>query len=127
MVTFSELFSTMAFKSDAERRRFEDMFDYYMSDLPTNFYKNQFTLEKDAPGSSYEDWVRFLKHPAFDSWKASQVAVIASTQTDQALAGGDMRDKDALNLLKARQDILREENSGQKPTIIVLPESLFYN
>ena len=127
MVSFSELFSTMAFKSDAERRNFEDMFDFYMSDLPKNFYKNQFDLEKDDPGSSYEDWVRFLKHPAFDSWKASQVAVIASTQTDQALAGGDMRDKDALNLLKARQDILKEENSGQKPTIIVIPESLFYN
>jgi len=126
MTSFSDLFGTMAFSDSRERALFEDMYVKYMSDIPTNFYRNQFELAVAYPGTSYEDWVRFLKHPAFASWKSEQVSVIANVQTDMALGGGDMRDKDALNLLKARQGILKEENAGQQATIVVLPESLFF-
>lgn len=126
MITFADLFGTMAFADAGERRRFEDLYLQYMRDIPTNFYRNQFELATAYPGSSYEDWVRFLKHPSFAAWKAEQVSVIANVQTDLALGGGDMRDKDALNLLRARQGILKEENATQKQTIVVLPESLFF-
>ena len=97
-----------------------------MQNIPDNFYKNQFELSKEYVGSSYEDWVKILKHPAFDSWKAEQIAIIASTQTDKALAGGDLSDKEAINLLKVRQDVLKDEKKTEKPTIIVIPESLFF-
>jgi ribosomal protein L7Ae-like RNA K-turn-binding protein len=40
--------------------------------------------------------------------------------------GDDLGDKNALNLLKARQEVLRDEKKVEKPTIIVLPESLFF-
>lgn len=127
MTLFSDLFGTMTFSDPTERRKFEDLYLHYMSDIPANFYKNQFELATAYPGTSYEDWVRFLKHPAFAAWKAEQVAVIANVQTDLAMGSGDMRDKEALNLLRARQDILKEENSDKRQTIIVLPESLFFN
>ena len=127
MTMFSDLFGTFAFADGTERRNFEDLYLKYMGDIPTNFYRNQFDLANAYPGTSYEDWVRFLRHPAFASWKAEQVSVIANVQTDQALGGGDMRDKDALNLLKARRDVIREENSEQRQTIIVMPDSLFFN
>lgn len=126
MITFDTLFSTMKFTDANERKRMEIMFGAYVSDLPANFYRNQFDLATQVSGTSYTDWVKFLKHPAFDSWKSEQIAIIASTETDKALAGGGIRDKEAVNLLKVRQDILKEENAVEKPTVIVVPESLFF-
>lgn len=127
MTTFESLFGTAKFASSTERKKLQILFENYMSDLPANFYLNQFDLCKKYPGSSYEEWVKILTHPAFDSWKSSQIAIIATTQTDKALAGGeDLADKNALSLLKARQDVLKDEKKVEKPTIIVLPESLFF-
>jgi hypothetical protein len=98
----------------------------YMSDIPDNFYENQFSLAKKYSGTSYEDWVRILKHPAFNSWKAEQIAIIATTSTDRALAGQGEDGRDTLNLLKMRQDVLNQEKKTEKPTIIVIPEDLFF-
>ena len=126
MDLFETLFSTMKFKNDFEKKKISLLFNEYMQNIPDNFYKNQFELSKEYVGSSYEDWVKIIKHPAFDSWKAEQIAIIASTQTDKALAGGDLSDKEAINLLKVRQDVLKDEKKTEKPTIIVIPESLFF-
>lgn len=123
---FNKLFATMAFKNSGERKRFQDLFDLYMSDIPDNFYVDQFSLAKKYEGTSYEDWVRILKHPAFNTWKSEQIAIIATTATDKALAGGDDTSAGALNLLKMRQDVLNAEKKIEKPTIIVLPHSLFF-
>ena len=127
MSKFNELFSTMSFTSDIERKKLQILFESYMENIPDNFYKNQFELAKDYPGSTYEEWVKILKHPAFNTWKAEQIAIIATTQTDKALAGGeDVVDKEALNLLKIRQEVLKDEKKVDKPTIIVIPESLYF-
>lgn len=126
MTTFDELFGTMKFVNDTEKKKMAILFSAYMEDLPDNFYLNQFDLASKYHGTSYEEWVRFLKHPAFNTWKSEQIAIIATTQTDKALAGGDMIDKEAVNLLKVRQDVLREEKKVEKPTVIVVPESLFF-
>lgn len=126
MLNFNELFGTMKFSSSLERNKMEIMFDNYISDLPANFYRNQFDLAAHIPGTTYLDWVKFLKHPAFDSWKSEQIAIIASTETDKALAGGGIKDKEAVNLLKVRQEVLKDEKSVEKPTVIVIPESLFF-
>lgn len=126
MVNFDAIFGTMKFKDQVERKKFEVMFDIYIKDLPDNFYKNQFELAKET-STDYNDWVKFLTHPSFENWKSEQIAIIATTQTDKALAGGeDLQDKNALSLLKARQDILKNENKTDKATIIVLPDSLFF-
>ena len=125
-MTFDILFGTMKFTSASERKKMEVMFDNYMADLPANFYRNQFDLAAQVPGTHYTDWVTFLKHPAFDSWKSEQIAIIASTETDKALAGGGIRDKEAVNLLKVRQEVLKDEKAVEKPTMIVIPESLFF-
>ena len=77
------------------------------------------------PDTSYEDWVRILKHGTFVTWKQEQIAIIAETSTDKALAGMD-RDASTLNLLKMRQDVLNAEKKVEKPTIIVIPEALFF-
>ena len=122
---FDKMFATMDFKSSKERKRFEDLFNLYMSDLPQNFYENQFTLQNKYPETNYEDWVRILKHSAFVTWKQEQIAIIAETSTDKALAGMD-KDAATLNLLKMRQDVLNSEKKVEKPTIIVIPESLFF-
>lgn len=128
MFNFDTLFGTMKFKDNKERKLMQILFESYLSDLPDNFYLNQFDLAKKYEGSTYEDWVKILTYPAFDSWKSQQIAIIATTTTDKALAGGDdLANKDALSLLKARQDVLREEKTTEKPTIIVLPEALFFN
>ena len=116
----------MAFKNAGERKRFQDLFSLYMSDIPDNFYVDQFSLAKKYVGTSYEDWVRILRHPAFNTWKSEQIAIIATTATDKALAGGDDTSTGALNLLKMRQDVLNSEKKIEKPTIIVLPQSLFF-
>lgn len=123
---FDKMFATMDFVDSKERKKFKSMYDMYMSELPANFYENQFTLEKKYAGTSYEDWVRFLKHPAFNSWKSEQITIIATTSTDKALAGQSEESKDALNLLKMRQDVLNAEKKVEKPTIIVIPEDLFF-
>ena len=123
---FNKIFATMSFATSAERARFEDMFNIYMSDIPDNFYVDQFSLAKKYPGTFYEDWVRILKHPAFNTWKSEQIAIIATTATDKALAKGDDTSTGALNLLKMRQDVLNSEKKIEKPTIIVLPQSLFF-
>ena len=122
---FNKLFGTMKFKDAIEKANLKTLFEAYMENLPESFYKNQFELAKDL-GGSYEDWVKVLTHPAFDSWKSHQIALIATTSTDKALAGGDLDDKSAVNLLKVRQDVLNQEKKAEKPTIIVIPESLFF-
>ena len=122
---FNKLFATMDFKSSKERKKFEDMFNLYMSDLPQNFYENQFTLQNKYPETVYSDWVTILKHGTFVTWKQEQIAIIAETTTDKALAGMD-KDATNLNLLKMRQDVLNAEKKVEKPTIIVIPESLFF-
>lgn len=123
---FNKLFATMSFKDSKERKKFEGLFELYMSDIPDNFYVDQFSLSKKYEGTSYEDWVRILRHPAFNTWKSEQIAIIATTATDKALAGGDENSAGALNLLKMRQDVLNSEKKIEKPTIIVLPQSLFF-
>ena len=123
---FNTICSTMKFKNDAEKKKIELLFNNYMEDIPDNFYCNQFELVEKYPGSTYEEWVKLLKHPAFDTWKAEQIAIIATTQTDKALAGGSLVDKEAVNLLKIRQDVLKDEKKTEKPTVIVIPESLFF-
>jgi hypothetical protein len=123
---FNKLFATMSFANPAERTRFENLFNLYMSDIPDNFYVDQFSLAKKYAGTFYEDWVRILKHPAFNTWKSEQIAIIATTATDKALASGDDTSTGALNLLKMRQDVLNSEKKIEKPTIIVLPQSLFF-
>ena len=124
---FDKLFGTMNFTNSSDRKRIKLLFEEYMKNLPDNFYKNQFELAKEIDGTTYEDWVRILKHPAFDSWKSEQIAIIATTSTDKALAGGsDVDEKSALNLLKMRQEVLNTEKKVEKPTIIVIPESLYF-
>ena len=121
---FEDLFSTMKFDDLLERTAFVGMFDNYNSDLPTNFYLNQFELASKYPGTTFENWTKFLQHQPFDSWKSKQVNLIASTETNKALAG-NLRDKDSVTLLKARTEII-ESDTEVKPTIIVMPESLFF-
>jgi hypothetical protein len=123
---FDRLFATYDFSSSKDRKKIESLFEMYMSEIPENFYENQFSLAKKYSGTSYEDWVRILKHPAFNSWKAEQIAIIATTSTDKALAGQSEDGRDALNLLKMRQDVLSQEKKTEKPTIIVIPEDLFF-
>lgn len=122
---FDVLFATVKFANSKDRKMIEDMYNMYMSDLPANFYENQFSLAAKYEGTRYEDWVRILKCTAFDSWKQEQIAIIATTSTDRALAGVD-KDKDTLNLLKMRTDVLNSEKKVEKPTIIVIPEDLFF-
>lgn len=127
MTDFKTLFKTMKFKNKVEEKTIETLFEFYMEDIPDNFYLNQFDLAKKYSGSSYEDWVKVLTFPAFNSWKSEQIALIATTQTDKALAGGeDMSNKDALSLLQARQKILEPKDKNTKPTVIVLPKELFF-
>ena len=126
MTTFDTLFGTMKFTSNLEKKKLNLLFDEYMKDIPANFYRNQFDLATQYPGSTYEEWVRILEHPAFDSWKSKQISLIATTQTDKALAGGDITDREAINLLQVRQNVLKDEKKIDKPTIIVIPESLFF-
>ena len=117
----------MAFSNPSEKIKLQILFENYMENIPDNFYKNQFELAKDYPGSTYEEWVKILKHPTFNSWKSEQITIIATTQTDKALAGGDdVVNKEAFNLLKIRQEVLKDEKKTEKPTIIVIPESLFF-
>lgn len=123
---FDRLFATYDFTSSKDRKLMESLFNMYMSDIPDNFYENQFSLAKKYSGTSYENWVRILKHPAFNSWKAEQIAIIATTSTDRALAGQGEDGRDTLNLLKMRQDVLNQEKKTEKPTIIVIPEDLFF-
>mgnify|MGYP003292934607 CR=1 FL=1 len=123
---FDKLFATYNFTSAKDRRNLESLFNMYMSEIPENFYENQFSLAKKYTGTSYEDWVKILKHPAFGSWKAEQIAIIATTSTDKALAGQGEDGRDTLNLLKMRQDVLNQEKKVEKPTIIVIPEDLFF-
>jgi len=124
---FDTLFKGMKFKDVYEEDKFRTLVDAYMTGIPENFYKNQFELAKEI-GGEFQDWVRILSYDTFRTWKAEQIAIIASTKTDQALAGGDsLANKDMLPLLKVRQDILKEEKSSDKPPMVVLPESLFFD
>lgn len=124
---FDILFGTMKFKDNIEKSRYRILFDEYMKGIPENFSKNQFDLAKEIPGSTYEDWVKILTHPAFDTWKANQIAIIATTTTDKALMGGEnVDDKSSLTLLKMRQDVLNAEKKAEKPIVIVFPDSLYF-
>lgn len=122
---FEKLFSTYQWTYPEEKIVIKDMFDKYQEDLPANFYLDQFGLAKKYPGTDYAVWVKILKHPAFNSWKQEQIAIIATTVTDKALAG-QTGDAVALNLLKTRQQVLEAGKSVERPTIIVLPESLYF-
>lgn len=122
---FERLFSTYVWSEPDEKTIVKSMFDQYQSDLPANFYLDQFGLAKKYPGTDYAVWVKMLKHPAFNSWKQEQIAIIATTVTDKALAG-ETGDSVALNLLKTRQQVLEAGKSTERPTIIVLPESLYF-
>lgn len=124
MTTFNDLFSSMKFANTTERDKYEHMFSCYVGELPENFYLNQFELATKYAGTDYEEWTKFLQHQAFASWKNKQVNLVASTETDKALAGG-LRDKESVNLLKARTEIINTDTES-KPTIIVIPESLFF-
>lgn len=123
---FRKLFSTYKFRNVADRERMNELFDVYMANIPQNFYRNHFELQDEYVDTTYDEWLNIIKHPAFDSWKAEQIAIIAMASTDKALAGGDGSNKDTLALLKMRQDVLNSEKKAEKPTIIVIPESLFY-
>jgi hypothetical protein len=124
---FDKIFGTMVFKTPLEKAKLKVLFEAYMENIPDNFYKNQFELAKEIEGSTYEDWVKILTHPAFDTWKAQQIAIIATIATDQALAGGEnLDDKNTLNLLKVRQEVLKDEKKTEKPVVIVIPDSLFF-
>lgn len=125
MTKFEELFKGKTFKDDAERDTYKQMFDFYVSDLPENFYANQFTLASKYDGTDYEAWADFLQYPAFDTWKSKQINIIANTETDKALAGG-LKDRESVNLLKARQDVLDNDNKTIKPIVIVMPMDLFF-
>lgn len=122
---FEKLFSTYQWTYPEEKIIIKDMFDKYQEDLPANFYLDQFGLAKKYSGTDYAVWVKILKHPAFNSWKQEQIAIIATTVTDKALAG-QTGDAVALNLLKTRQQVLEAGKSVERPTIIVLPESLYF-
>lgn len=123
---FNDLFGSMKFENSAERADFENLFTCYFSDLPTNFYINQFDLESKYLGTSFENWSKFLQYSPFNSWKSKQISIIAGISTDQALAGEGLKDKESLNLLKARTGVLADESVETKPTIIVIPEDLFF-
>ena len=124
---FDTLFKGMKFKDVYEKDKFETLFNAYMSNIPENFYKNQFELAKEI-GGDFQDWVKILSYDTFRTWKAEQISIIASTKTDQALAGEDsLANKEMLPLLKVRQDILKEEKASDKPPMVVLPESLFFD
>jgi len=125
-MTFDELFQAYNFKDSKERDTLKTMYEQYMSDIPGNFYRNQFELSTQYPGTQYEDWVKILRYPAFDTWKKEQISIIAKAETDKALVGGGMKSKEAVNLLNARKDVLESENIGVKPTTIVVPDSLFF-
>lgn len=122
---WNRLFKQFKFKNVADREMLKEMFDCYMADVPTNFYRNHFELQHEYEGTDYENWFRIITYPAFDSWKAEQIAVLASTTTDKALAGG-VTDSNTLSVLKMRQEVLNTEKKAEKPTIIVIPESLFF-
>ena len=64
MDLFEDLFGTMAFANDTERKKIKILFENYMENIPDNFYKNQFELAKEYPGSTYNEWVKILKHHA---------------------------------------------------------------
>lgn len=122
---FNDVFQTMEFKNAIERKTFETLFDLYMSDLPANFYANQFELQKKYAGTKFEQWVKMLEHLPFKNWKDKQVSLIVEANTNKAL-GGDMDlDREALNVLKLKKDIVEQEGSAELPTIIVIPESLY--
>jgi hypothetical protein len=122
---FNEVFSSMQFKNPIEQKVFENLFNMYMSDLPANFYANQFELQKKYTGTKFEQWVKMLEHLPFKNWKDKQVSLIVEANTNKAL-GGDMDlDREALNVLKLKKDIVADEGSAQLPTIIVIPESLY--
>ena len=124
-MTFEELFTTMQFANNTEKLKFKQMYEDYVSDLPDNFYLNQFNLAaKYSNGATYEDWTRFLQHQPLDSWKSKQVNLIASTTTAKALAGR-LSDKESVNVLKARNEIINSDTEV-KPVVIVVPESLFF-
>ena len=46
--------------------------------------------------------------------------------TEPSKTSGDVDEKSALNLLKMRQEVLNTEKKVEKPTIIVIPESLYF-
>lgn len=123
---FEELFQTMEFKDTSERLKIKILFDEYMKGIPDNFYLNQFELQEKYTGTVYSDWYNILTHTPFKTFRDKQVSIIVETSTNKALGGQMDLDKDALNLLKMKKDIVQSESSSQKPIILVIPESLYF-
>ncbi len=124
-MTFNALFGTMKFLSTADKLSYEQMFVNYMNDLPANFYLNQFDLAKKYEGTDYEDWNKFLSHPAFSKWKSQQINTIAAVKVDEALSGNIGSDRTTVNVLQTRQQVLEEQKNETKPTMVVMPMDLF--
>lgn len=122
---FDTLFSTFEFKDNIEKTKMKAMLQLYLDNLPDNFYKTQFELAKDYPQTNYQDWVKFLQHPPLKQWVSQQLNVIVEANTNKALGKDDVRDKDAINILRMRKEVIETDNATQKPTIIVIPESLY--
>lgn len=123
---FEELFQTMEFTDTSERLKIKILFEEYMKGIPDNFYLNQFELQEKYTGTTYADWYKILTHTPFKTFRDKQVSIIVETSTNKALGGQMDLDKDALNLLKMKKDIVQTESSSQKPIIIVIPESLYF-
>jgi hypothetical protein len=123
---FEELFQTMEFTDTSERLKIKILFEEYMKGIPDNFYLNQFELQEKYTGTTYADWYKILTHTPFKTFRDKQVSIIVETSTNKALGGQMDLDKDALNLLKMKKDIVQSESSSQKPIIIVIPESLYF-
>jgi hypothetical protein len=123
---FDDLFQTMEFIDTPEKLKIKILFDEYMKGVPSNFYLNQFELQEKYIGSTYSDWYKILSHTPFKTFRDKQVALIVETSTNRALGGDINLDKDALNLLKMKKDIVTAETSNQKPVVIVVPESLYF-
>jgi len=123
---FDQLFQTMEFVDSAEKLKIKILFEEYMKDIPANFYLNQFELQNKYIGSTYTDWYKILTHTPFKMFRDKQVSIIVETSTNRALGGDMSLDKDALNLLKMKKDIVEAESTSQKPIVIVIPESLYF-
>jgi hypothetical protein len=123
---FEELFQTMEFLDTSQKLKLKILFEEYMKGIPDNFYLNQFELQNKYIGSQYQDWYKLLTHTPFKTFRDKQVSIIVETNTNKALGGQMDLDKDALNLLKMKKDIVQAETGSQKPVIIVIPESLYF-
>lgn len=126
MIGFDDLFKGMRFKNEMERSKLVMFFNEYMTDIPANFYLDQFELQAKYPGSTYLEWLALLTHEPFNVWKATQINMIAQSKVDKALAGSDdITDRETMATLKTRKEILDAAKEVAKDTFVVLPEALW--